>query len=158
MALRGGVETVASARASKCGPARRPAFSLGSRRLSVSRGEATCSGPLPGSAAEPRAEPPRLRHGRPWGPGLFRGCRARPNLQGAQGSCERSRRSCAPSWGARVGPASGSSYGLVQQGGDVLFLVPVGRTKHHHSILDGECVEVVQHDVVGLREQGRVTL
>lgn len=28
------------------------------------------------------------------------------------------------------------SYGLVEQGGDVLFLVPVGRAEHHHPILE----------------------
>lgn len=28
------------------------------------------------------------------------------------------------------------SYGLVEQGGDVLFLVPVGRTEHHHPVLE----------------------
>lgn len=49
------------------------------------------------------------------------------------------------------------SYGLVEEGGDVLFLVPMGRTEHHHSILDRECIEVVQHDVVGLRKQRWIT-
>lgn len=50
------------------------------------------------------------------------------------------------------------SYRLVEEGGDILFLVPVCCTEHHHSILDGECIEVVQHDVVGLRKQCWVTL
>lgn len=49
------------------------------------------------------------------------------------------------------------SYRLVEEGGDILFLVPVCCTEHHHSILDGECIEVVQHDVVGLRKQCWVT-
>lgn len=58
-------------------------------------------------------------------------------------------------WGPPLAPSS--SYGLVQQRGDILFLVPVGRAEDHHSILDRECVEVVQHDVVGLREQSWIT-
>lgn len=29
------------------------------------------------------------------------------------------------------------SYGLVEQGGDILLLVPVGGTEHHHSVLGG---------------------
>lgn len=35
-----------------------------------------------------------------------------------------------------LGPtAPSSSYGLVQQGSDILLLVPVGRAEHHDSIL-----------------------
>ena len=40
---------------------------------------------------------------------------------------------CTAPWGPLLAP--GSSYGLVQQGGHILFLVPVGRAEHHHSIL-----------------------
>lgn len=29
------------------------------------------------------------------------------------------------------------SYRLVEQGGDILFLVPMGCTEHHHTILRG---------------------
>lgn len=29
------------------------------------------------------------------------------------------------------------SYGLVEQGGDILFLVPLSCTEHHHTILRG---------------------
>jgi hypothetical protein len=36
-------------------------------------------------------------------------------------------------WGPPSAPSS--SYGLIQQGGDVFFLVPVGCAEHHHSIL-----------------------
>lgn len=38
---------------------------------------------------------------------------------------------------------------FVQQRGDVLLLVAVCGTEHHHAILDGERVEVIEHDVVG---------
>lgn len=39
---------------------------------------------------------------------------------------------CCPPW---PWPALLSSYRLVEEGGDILLLVPVGRTEHHHSIL-----------------------
>lgn len=154
---RGSGHCVACVPASKCGPARWPAFSLGSRRLSVSRGEAVCSGCCQAALQSPASEPPRLRHRRPWGRdssgAAGPGRTSREHRAAVKGRGDRA----TPCWGARVGPASGSSYGLVQQGGDVLFLVAVRCAKHHHSILDGERVEVVQHDVVGLRQQGRIT-
>lgn len=45
-----------------------------------------------------------------------------------------------------------SSNGLIQQRGDILLLVAVGRTENHHTVLNGQRIEMVQHDMVGLRK------
>lgn len=49
------------------------------------------------------------------------------------------------------------SDGLVQQSSDILLLVAMGCTKDHHTVLNGQCVQMVQHNVIGLGEQGWVT-
>lgn len=67
------------------------------------QGRGRVFGLLPGSAAEPRVGAPEAAAQEAVGPGLFRGCRARTNLQGAQGSCERSWRSCDPLLGSARG-------------------------------------------------------
>lgn len=49
------------------------------------------------------------------------------------------------------------SDGLVQQSGDILLLVAMRCTKNHDAVLNGQCIEMVQHNMVGLREQSWVT-
>lgn len=67
------------------------------------QGRGRVFGLLPGSAAEPHVGAPEAAAQEAVGPGLFRGCRARTNLRGAQGSCERSWRSCDPLLGSARG-------------------------------------------------------
>ena len=47
------------------------------------------------------------------------------------------------------------SHRLVKQRGDVLLPVPVGGREDHDAILDGERIEVVDHHVVRLGQEGR---
>lgn len=49
------------------------------------------------------------------------------------------------------------SDGLVEQSSDILLLVAMGCAKDHHTVLNGQRIEMVQHDVIGLGEQGWVT-
>lgn len=50
-----------------------------------------------------------------------------------------------------------SSDGLIKQGGDIFLLIAMCCTEYHHSVLNGKCIEVVEHDMVGFWEQCRVT-
>lgn len=43
------------------------------------------------------------------------------------------------------------SYGFVEEGGDIFLLVAMGGAQYHDTILDGQSVQMVQHDVVWLR-------
>lgn len=99
---RGSGHCVACVPASKCGPARWPVL-FGLQEALGEQGRGRVFGLLPGSAAEPRVGAPEAAAQEAVGPGLFRGCRARTNLQGAQGSCERSWRSCDPLLGSARG-------------------------------------------------------
>lgn len=45
-----------------------------------------------------------------------------------------------------------SSNGLIEQRGDILLLVAMGCAKDHHTVLNGQRIEMVQHNMVGFRK------
>jgi hypothetical protein len=48
------------------------------------------------------------------------------------------------------------AHGLVQQCGDIFPFEPLGGAEYHDAILDGECVQVIQHYMVWLGQQCRL--
>ena len=47
---------------------------------------------------------------------------------------------------------------LVQKRCHILLLVPMRRRQHHNAVFDAECVQVIEHDMVGLGQHVGVAL